>query len=127
MFAIIRYDSDDKQATATDRLRMGEQMSSTQVASRKRQRSVTSIAPALVLLAQQVQAKQAAQHVGVSAATILNWMDWAFRHHDQVESYLIEHYPDLTQAQRDVLWTRIARRRAKRERRVDFEGLLSKE
>ncbi len=102
-------------------------MSSTQVASRKRQRSVTSIAPALVLLAQQVQAKQAAQHVGVSAATILNWMDWAFRHHDQVESYLIEHYPDLTQAQRDVLWTRIARRRAKRERRVDFAGRLSKE
>ena len=102
-------------------------MSLTQAASRKRQRSVTSIAPALVLLAQQAQAKQVAQQIGVSAATILNWMDWAWKHRDQVESYLIEHYPDLTQAQRDGLWTRIARRRAKRERRADFRSLLSKE
>ena len=102
-------------------------MSSTQVASRRRRRSVTSIGPALALLAQQVQAKQAAQLTGVSAATILNWMDWAWKHHDQVDAYLIEHYPDLTQAQRDGLWARIARRRAKRERRIDFESFRSKD
>ncbi len=102
-------------------------MSSTQVAQRKRQRNVESIAPALALLAQQAQAKQVAQITGVSAATILNWMDWAWNHREQVESYLFEHYPDLTQEQRNGLWTRIARRRAKRERRTDFGGLLTKE
>jgi hypothetical protein len=85
------------------------------------------VAPALVLLAQRVQAKQVAQVVGVSPATILNWMDWAWRRHDEVESYLIEHYPDLTRAQRDDLWTRIARRLARRERRIDFESVLSLE
>jgi hypothetical protein len=102
-----------------------QQMSFTQVAPPKRQRNVESIAPALVLLAQQQQAKEVARQMGVSSATILNWMDWAWRRRDQVEPYLLEHYPQLTREQWDGLWTRIARRRAKRERRVDFTSLLS--
>jgi hypothetical protein len=104
-----------------------EQMSSTQVAPRKRQRNVTSIAPALALLARQMQAKRVAELMGVSAATILNWMDWSWKYRDRIEPYLFEHYPDLTQEQWDGLWTRIARRRAKRERRIDFASLLAKE
>jgi hypothetical protein len=102
-------------------------MSSTPSASRKRRRNVESIAPALVLLAQQEQAKQVAQRMGVSSATALSWMDWAWKHRDEVEPYLAENYPDLTQAQLDDLWTRIARRRARRERRVDFRGILAQE
>jgi hypothetical protein len=102
-------------------------MSSTPFASPRRQRNLESIAPALVLLAQQVQAKQVAERMGVSSATVFGWMDWAWKQRDEVEPYLIEHYPDLTEAQRDGLWTRIARRRARRERRTDFEGILSKE
>jgi len=104
-----------------------QQMATTPAAPQKRQRSAESIAPALVLLAQQQQAKEVARQMGVSSATILNWMDWAWRHRDRVEPYLLEHYPLLTQEQRDGLWARIARRRAKRERRVDFAGLLSAE
>jgi hypothetical protein len=65
--------------------------------------------------------------MGVSAATVLNWMDWAWKHRDQIESYLHGHYPDLTQQQWDGLWTRIARRRARRERRLDLGGVLAKE
>jgi hypothetical protein len=102
-------------------------MSLKQATPHKRQRNVTLVAPALVLLAQQLHAKQVAQTMGVSAATILNWMDWSWRRRDQIDAYLMEHYPDLTPAQREALWTRIARRQAKRERRVDFEGLLSRE
>ena len=93
----------------------------------KRQRKVESIAPALALLAREAHAKHVADTVGVSAATILNWMDWAWKHRRQTETYLREHYPDLTQEQMDGLWTRIARRRAKRERRLDFDSLLSRE
>lgn len=102
-------------------------MSWMQAAPHKHQRNVESIAPALALLAQQVQAKQVADSMGISAATVLNWMDWAWRHRCQIESYLFEHYPDLTQEQWAGLWTRIARRRAKRERRLDFQTLLAKE
>ncbi len=102
-------------------------MPSTQAVPPKRQRSAESIAPALVLLAQQMQAKQVAQQMGVSSATVLNWMDWAWRHRDQVEPYLLKHYPQLTQEQWTGLWARIARRRAKRERRIDFASLLSGE
>jgi hypothetical protein len=102
-------------------------MPSTEAAPRKRRRDVTSIAPALVLLAQKAQAKRVAELMGVSAATILNWMDWSWKHRDRIQPYLYEHYPDLTQEQWDELWARIARRRAKRERRTDFESLLAKE
>lgn len=99
---------------------------SLKAAPRRRQRNVESIAPALALLAQGAQAKRAAQLMSVSPATILNWMDWAWKYREKVEPYLLEQYPDLTQQQWDHLWTRIDRRRAKRERRTDFEGLWAK-
>jgi len=102
-------------------------MSSRPVAARKRQRNVESLAPALILLAEGKQAKDVARQMGVSSATILNWMDWAWRHRDQVESHLREHHPQVSQEQRAALWARIARRRAKRERRVDFASLLTRE
>nr|MBC7245180.1 helix-turn-helix domain-containing protein [Chloroflexota bacterium] len=91
---------------------------------RKRKRSVASIAPALALLAQGQHATQVASTVGVSTTTILNWMDWAWKHRQELDAYLDKHYPDLTKEQVAGLWERIARRRIKRERRLDFESLL---
>lgn len=93
----------------------------------KRQRNIESIAPALALLAQGTQAKRVAQLMDVSAATVLNWMDWAWKYRDRIEPYLSEHYPHLTPEQWDYLWMRIARRRDKRERRIDFAGLLARD
>jgi len=93
---------------------------------RKRQRSAEAIAPALALLAQQVQATRVADALGVSAATVLNWMDWAWKHRDQIDAYLHGQYPELTQQEWDSLWRRIARRRARRERRLDLSSVLAR-
>ncbi|MBC7233639.1 MAG: hypothetical protein H5T68_10425 [Chloroflexi bacterium] len=94
-------------------------------ARRRRPRTVESVAPALVLLAQGHYASQVAKAVGVSAATVLNWMDWAWKHRQELDVYLREHYPDLSEGQIASLWQRIARRRFKRQRRLDFQSLLS--
>jgi hypothetical protein len=108
-------------------VRMGEQqMSWIASAPRKRQRSAEAIAPALALLAQQMEARRVAGTMGVSTATVLNWMDWAWKNRVQVEPYLHGRYPDLTQQQWDGLWLRIARRRARRERRLDLVSVLAR-
>jgi transposase len=86
----------------------------------KRALTVERVAPALIPLAQGAYAREAAEPAGVSIATVLNWMDWAWRHRDQVEVYLREHYPDLSAEELAYLWKRIERRRAKRQRRRDF-------
>jgi hypothetical protein len=86
----------------------------------RRGRNVECIAPALVLLAEGAPAIEAAEQIGVSAATILNWMDWAWKHRRETENYLVENCSHLTGDQMAALWARIARRRAKRERRSDF-------
>lgn len=94
---------------------------------RERRRNVECIAPALALLAQGQHATQVASATGVSAATILNWMDWAWGRRQELDAYLREHYPELTEEQLAGLWKRIARRRTKRERRLDFRSLLTRE
>jgi len=93
--------------------------------SRRRPRKVETIAPALALLAQGVYAKQVAESVGVSTATILTWMDWGWKHRHETEAYLRKHYPDLSEEDLAGLWARVARRRAKRERRLDFTDVLA--
>lgn len=91
----------------------------------RRRRSVESIAPALALLAQGQYANQVAKTMSTSTATILNWMDWAWKHRQELDRYLREHYPDLSEEQIAHLWERIMRRRVKRQRRLDFRKLLS--
>lgn len=88
--------------------------------SQRRKLTVERVAPAMALLAQGAYAKEAAKPAGVSVATILNWMDWAWRKREAVDAYLREHYPDLSEEQLAHLWNRIERRRAKRKRRRDF-------
>jgi hypothetical protein len=82
--------------------------------------TVERTAPALALLAQGAYASDAAEAVGVSVATVLNWMDWAWKHRDEVNAHLHENYPELGEEQLAHLWERIERRRSKRERRLDF-------
>ncbi|MGC8787855.1 MAG: hypothetical protein ACP5Q1_10560 [Anaerolineae bacterium] len=96
-----------------------------QRAPRKRRRSVELVAPALALLAQGQYAERVAQAVGVSTATVLNWMDWAWKHRQELDIYLRKHYPDLSEEEIAALWLRIERRRIKRQRRLDFRSLLS--
>ena len=74
----------------------------------------------MAMLAQRNFANQVAEACGVSAATMLNWMDWAWRHRDEVDSHMKKHHPELTADQTKGLWYRISRRRAKRERRLDL-------
>ncbi|MEM4724910.1 MAG: hypothetical protein QXP01_07855 [Candidatus Hadarchaeum sp.] len=100
-------------------------MSETAQKQPRRRRSVESIAPALVLLAQGQYASQVADALNTSTATILNWMDWAWKHRQELDRYLRERYPDLSEEQIAHLWGRIMRRRAKRQRRLDFRRLLS--
>jgi transposase len=88
--------------------------------TQRRALTVERVAPALVPLAQGAYAREAAEPAGVSIATVLNWMDWAWRHRDQVDAYLREHCPDLSDEQMAYLWKRIERRRTKRQRRRDF-------
>lgn len=92
-----------------------------------RQRRVESVAPALALLAREERAKMVAAQMGVSAATILNWMDWAWKRRAQIEPYLRQNYPSVTPDEWDRLWERIARRQARRQRRFDFASLLARE
>lgn len=91
----------------------------------RRRRSVESVASALALLAQGQYASQVAKAVGTSTTTILNWMDWAWKHRQELDAYLREHYPDLNEEQIAHLWERIKRRRVKRQLRLDFQRLFS--
>ena len=78
------------------------------------------VAPALALLAKGAYAREAAAASGVSIATILNWMDWGWRHNEEVEQYLREHHPELESSDLDSLRNRIQRRRFRRKHRRDF-------
>ncbi len=100
-------------------------MSETAQKQPRRRRSVESVAPALALLAQGQYASQVANALSTSTATILNWMDWSWKHRQELDRYLREHYPDLSEEQIAYLWERIMRRRAKRQRRLDFRRLIS--
>ena len=93
---------------------------------KKRRLSAERIAPALARLAQGGYAREAAEVGEVSVATILNWMDWAWRNRAGVDAYLRQHYPDLTEEQLAHLWERIERRRVRRERRADFSEWRSR-
>ncbi|KPL22971.1 MAG: hypothetical protein AMJ93_05805 [Anaerolineae bacterium SM23_84] len=86
----------------------------------KRRLTIERVAPALVVLAQGSYAREAADLAGVSVATVLNWMDWAWKHRDEVDAYLRESHPDLREDRLKHLWERIERRRARRQRRRDF-------
>jgi transposase len=93
----------------------------------RRALTVERVAPALVPLAQGAYAREAAEPAGISIATVLNWMDWAWRHRDQVDAYLREHHPDLSAEELAHLWKRIELRRTKRQRRRDFTDWRSDE
>jgi transposase len=95
-------------------------LATAEIKPRRQKLTAKRIAPALVVLARGAYAREAAEPAGVSIATVLNWMDWAWKHRDEVDAYLREHYPDLSQAQVIHLWKRIERRQAKRRRRRDF-------
>jgi hypothetical protein len=86
----------------------------------KRRLTVERVAPALAVLARGSYAREAAELAGVSVATVLNWMDWAWKHRDEVDAYLRESHPDLGEDRIKHLWERIERRRARRQRRRDF-------
>ena len=90
-----------------------------------RQRTVERLAPALALLANGLFARQVAETMGVSTATILTWMDWGWRHRPEVEAHLEEHYPHLTAADLRRLWQRVQRRHDRRQRRLDLTAVLS--
>lgn len=64
--------------------------------------------------------------MGVSTVTILNWMDWSWRHRAETQNYLTQHYPELNEADLATLWGRIERRRAKRQRRLNLTDVLSR-
>jgi transposase len=89
-------------------------------ATRGRKLTVERVAPALALLARGAFAREAAEPSGVSIATVLNWMDWASKHHAEVEAHLREFYPHLSEQDLAFLWERIERRRLKRRHRRDF-------
>jgi hypothetical protein len=91
----------------------------------KRLQKVERIAGALVSLARGDYTAEVARAAGVSTVTILNWMDWSWKHRAETEEYLLRHYPDLTREELASLWTRIEHRRAKRQRRLDLTGVLS--
>jgi len=84
------------------------------------------IAPALVALARGAYTAEVAQSSGVSTVTVLNWMDWSWKHRAETEQYLRDHYADLTSEQLASLWARIERRRAKRQRRLDVTSILTR-
>ena len=93
---------------------------------RSQLRKLERIAPALVALARGAYTAEAAQGSAVSTVTVLNWMDWSWKHRAEAEQYLRERYTDLTPEQLASLWTRIERRRAKRQRRLDVTGMLTR-
>jgi transposase len=96
------------------------EMPATTKETQRRALTVERVAPALVVLAQGAYVREAAEPAGVSIATVLNWMDWAWKHRAEVDAYLQEQHPDLSQGQLAHLWKRIERRRVKRQRRRDF-------
>ncbi len=92
---------------------------------RGRRLTVERVGPALALLAQGAYAREAAELAGVSTATVLNWMDWAWRHREDVDAFLRQNHPELSKAELTQLWQRIERRRNRRERRADFSDWRS--
>ena len=91
----------------------------------QRPRKLERIGPALVSLARGTYTADVARASGVSTVTILNWMDWSWKHREETEAYLREFHPDVSEAELSSLWTRIERRRAKRQRRLDLTSVLS--
>lgn len=83
------------------------------------------IAASLVALARGAYTAEVARAAGVSTVTVLNWMDWSWKHRAETEEYLRQHFPDLRDEELQGLWNRIRRRRAKRQRRLDLTGVLS--
>lgn len=98
----------------------------TDTSLRSQLRKLERIAPALAGLARGAYTAEVAQGSGVSTVTILNWMDWSWRHRAETEQYLRDQYPDLTPEQLASLWARIERRRAKRQRRLDVTSILTR-
>jgi len=97
--------------------------------ARRRRRPLTleRVAPAFVLLARGAYAREVARSMTVSTTTILNWMDWGWKNQRKTDSYLQEHYPDLSEEELGHLWMRMRRRRGKRERRLDVKQVLTPE
>lgn len=85
-----------------------------------RRLTIERTAPALALLAQGAYAREAAELAGVSVATVLHWMDWAWKHRNKVDAHLRQRHLHLSEEELCSLWERIERRRARRERRADF-------
>lgn len=93
----------------------------------KRSRRLTAerVAPALARLAQGAYAREAAELAGVSIATVLNWMDWAWKHREDVDAFLRQNHPEVSEMELTRLWQRIERRRNRRQRRADFSDWRS--
>jgi transposase len=92
---------------------------------RGRRLTVERVGPALARLAEGAYAREAAEPAGVSIATVLNWMDWAWKHREDVDAFLRQNHPELNERQLTRLWQRIERRRNKRQRRADFSDWRS--
>ena len=95
-----------------------------QAQPRARLQKLERIAPALVMLAGGAYAADVARSAGVSTVTILNWMDWSWKHRREMESFLHQHHPELNEADLAALWKRVERRREKRRRRMDVAEVL---
>ena len=90
-----------------------------------RRLTVERVAPALARLAQGAYAREAAELAGVSIATVLNWMDWAWKHREDVTAFLRQNHPEVSETELTGLWQRIERRRNRRQRRADFSDWRS--
>ena len=97
------------------------------VRRRRRPLTLERVGPALVLLAQGAYAREVAHTMSVSTTTILNWMDWGWKNQRKTDTYLREHYPDLSEEELAHLWMRMRRRRGKRQRRLDVTDVLTSE
>ena len=95
------------------------------VRRQRRPLTLERVAPAFVLLAQGSYAREVARSMEVSTTTILNWMDWGWKNQRKTDTYLREHYADLSEEELAILWTRMRRRRGKRQRRLDVTDVLS--
>ena len=65
--------------------------------------------------------------MGVSTTTVLNWMDWGWKHPRKTEAYLRKYCQDLTDDELEHLWQRMRRREGKRQRRLHITDVLSPE
>ena len=97
------------------------------VRRQRRPLTLERVAPAFVLLAQGAYAREVAQTMSVSTTTILNWMDWGWKNQRKTDMHLREHYPNLSEEELAHLWTRMRRRRGKRQRRLDVTDVLTPE